>query len=428
MDFKKVRARQIALLGITKKGAVWLVPSQTRPGVKYKVTTDNKPTCTCADFRNNGGRCKHIEAVRIFRTEYPRIELIDTPSEPVAKQKKTYGQDWANYNRAQTQEKQLFMRLLAGFCRSVDNEETTKVGRPRIPLSDLGYLACYKVYEGVSTRRFMSDVQTAYRSGFVSCEPHFNSIINAFRDEDITQVMLDLIDQTSRPLREFERVFAADSSGFANSRFHKWIDIKSSKERQMHTWTKVHLMCGVNTHIVTAVVIKDKDASDTKQLPALVRMTAKNFDMLEVCADKAYGAISNYDVIAEHGATPFIAFKSIHTGRGKNTDKQITPGGELWQRMFHMFHFHADEFYQHYHERSNVETVFSMIKAKFRDEVRSKSEVAMLNEALCKIVCHNICVLIQASFEMGLDLDDLLSPKAKPRLQVIDGGLSQMPV
>ena len=36
-----------------------------------------------------------------------------------------------------------------------------------------------------------------------------------------------------------------------------------------------------------------------------------------------------------------------------------------------------------------------MIKAKFRDHVRSKTPVAMVNEVLCKIICHNICVLIQ---------------------------------
>jgi hypothetical protein len=38
-----------------------------------------------------------------------------------------------------------------------------------------------------------------------------------------------------------------------------------------------------------------------------------------------------------------------------------------------------------------------MIKAKFRDSVRSKMPVAMVNEVLCKIICHNICVLIRGA-------------------------------
>src|SRR4051794_33227632 len=63
---------------------------------------------------------------------------------------------------------------------------------------------------------------------------------------------------------------------------------------------------------------------------------------------------------------------------------------------------HRDEFARHYHKRSNVESTFSMIKAKFRDHVRSKTDVAMVNEVLCKIICHNICCLIQESHELGI--------------------------
>ena len=136
-------------------------------------------------------------------------------------------------------------------------------------------------------------------------------------------------------------------------------------------------MCGVSTHIVTAVEIRDKDASDTKLLPALVDATAANFRVREVSADKGYGSLSNYGAIARHGAVPYIAFKSIHTGAG----------GGSWAKMFQYFQFRRDEFLRHYHKRSNVESVFSMIKAKFRDHVRSKTDVTMVNEVLCARSC-----------------------------------------
>jgi hypothetical protein len=32
----------------------------------------------------------------------------------------------------------------------------------------------------------------------------------------------------------------------------------------------------------------------------------------------------------------------------------------------------------------------------------SKTDVAMINEVLCKIVCHNICCLIQEAHELGI--------------------------
>lgn len=60
-------------------------------------------------------------------------------------------------------------------------------------------------------------------------------------------------------------------------------------------------------------------------------------------------------------------------------------------------------FLEHYHKRSNVETVFHMIKAKFRDNLRSKDKTAQINELLLKILCHNICVVIQEMFELGIN-------------------------
>jgi len=43
-----------------------------------------------------------------------------------------------------------------------------------------------------------------------------------------------------------------------------------------------------------------------------------------------------------------------------------------------------------------------MIKGKFGASVRAKMPVAQVNEVLCKVLCHNICVLIQSIYELGL--------------------------
>jgi len=44
-----------------------------------------------------------------------------------------------------------------------------------------------------------------------------------------------------------------------------------------------------------------------------------------------------------------------------------------------------------------------MIKIKFGDSVRSKTEVAQVNEVLLTVLCHNICVAIQEMFELGIE-------------------------
>ena len=76
--------------------------------------------------------------------------------------------------------------------------------------------------------------------------------------------------------------------------------------------------------------------------------------------------------------------------------------GGLWAKLFHYFNLNRDEFLSRYHQRSNVESTFSMAKAKFGDSVRSKTDIAMTNEVLAKFVCHNICCLISAMYELGI--------------------------
>ena len=70
--------------------------------------------------------------------------------------------------------------------------------------------------------------------------------------------------------------------------------------------------------------------------------------------------------------------------------------------MFHYYSFQARRFLTHYHKRSNVETVFSMIKARFGERLRSKSETAQINEALTEVLCHNIRVVIQSMYELDV--------------------------
>jgi transposase len=77
----------------------------------------------------------------------------------------------------------------------------------------------------------------------------------------------------------------------------------------------------------------------------------------------------------------------------------------LWRVLFRFFKENKEEFYKHYHLRSNVESVFSMIKRKFGGFVRARSDLGRENEILCKALCHNICVLIQEIFELGITVD-----------------------
>jgi transposase len=256
------------------------------------------------------------------------------------------------------------------------------------------FASAYKVYTGFSSRRFTSDLRDANTDGLVASTPHFNSVTNYLAASNMTPILKHLVMASSLPMKAVETEFAVDSSGFTTSRFIRWFNKKYGREIDNREWVKVHLMCGVNTHIVTSVDISGWEANDTTYFVPLLEQTAQNFQIDKVSADKAYLAHKNLTAVEAVNALPFIPFKSNTLPTTENS---------AWGRMYHYFMLKRDEFMTHYHRRSNVESVFSMVKGKFGDSVRSKSTTGMVNEVLCKVLCHNICVLIQAIHELGID-------------------------
>jgi transposase len=284
--------------------------------------------------------------------------------------------------------------LLYELCAGVEPPVQT-FGRPRIPLADMLFSATFKTYTTLSGRRFATDLREAHARGFMSELPHYNSISRYLESEALTPYLQHLITESSLPLKGVETDFAVDSSGFATAHFLRWFDAKYGKEMKEHQWVKVHLMCGVKTHIVTSVEISKPHANDYTYFKPLVDKTAQSgFAMKEVSADKAYLGNSNFKAALRHGAIPYIPFK---------VNSQPDGNGALWARIYHFYQFNREEFLAHYHKRSNSETVFSMVKQKFGERLRSKTETAQINEALCKVLAHNICVVNQSIYELGIE-------------------------
>ncbi|MFH1224284.1 MAG: hypothetical protein V1676_00590 [Candidatus Diapherotrites archaeon] len=65
-------------------------------------------------------------------------------------------------------------------------------------------------------------------------------------------------------------------------------------------------------------------------------------------------------------------------------------------------HYNQEEFLQHYRSRSNAESTVNMVKAKFGDLIRSRKPAARENEALLKVLCHNIVVNVHEMHELGV--------------------------
>ncbi len=161
-------------------------------------------------------------------------------------------------------------------------------------------------------------------------------------------------------------------------------------------WVKLHIMCGVQSNIITAADATASMSADAPYLPGFVAATAENFRIRDISADMAYSS-RNLHAVDDVGGIPYIPFKTGAVAKPKRAKAD-----PLWAQMYHHFTLRQADFNRHYHLRSNVETCFHMIKAKFGDKVRAKSDTAMVNETLMKVLCHNICVLVRTMYALGI--------------------------
>jgi transposase len=305
--------------------------------------------------------------------------------------------DWSLYNKSQTREKIIFMKLLTELCNTIP-EKHRVAQRNYMQLRRIILCLCMKSYCLKSGRRIIGELEMCKRMGLINKVPHFNSLFNYLKNPNLTPVLQKLIQLTSLPLQAVEKKFCGDSTGFGMSILDdKWSQIRSKYSRH-HKYMKAHISFGVLSNIVTHCVITEGTQNDSPILKELVDETAKGFEMKEFSFDKAYLSRKNMQEIFKHGCLPFIPFKSNVSG------KRAT-GSMIWTEMYKFFKNNQEEYMRRYHLRSNAESGMRMIKARFGDLTNIKDEVGAKNDILVKVLCHNLCVLCQEIIFLGIPCD-----------------------
>lgn len=160
MEEREIKGLQIAAKSkLTRKGAMWLVPSQTTKQQRYEVALNGeKPECNCRDHEFTNDKCKHIFAVEYTIEREQTSDGATVVTETVKVTRKTYPQNWPAYNAAQTTEKSHLQALLYELCRTIA-EPVQQKGRPRLSLADIIFASTFKIYSTVSGRRFATDLR-----------------------------------------------------------------------------------------------------------------------------------------------------------------------------------------------------------------------------------------------------------------------------
>jgi hypothetical protein len=397
-DAREERGRQIASsMQIRKERGRWVVPSQSCASERYLVNLE-AASCTCPDFKEHGGTCKHQHAVLFWiawgRDVGAAKDVAEAATKPPPMKRKAYPpKSWSAYNASQVHERTYFERLLGALCEGIP-QPTRKSGpgRPRLPIGSVVFSAIMKVYSTMSARRVQSDLFECARRGNLGHLAHYNSISNFFMNPETTPLLELLVEESSTPLRLIENGrFSQDSSGFSTCTYERWFDQKHGKLFSKHEWLKLHVMVGTVTNAIVSARVTPQ--ADVTQLPELLERGMRRFDVRELSADAAYSSVRNYDVLERCGVEAFIPFK---------VNAVMNPKAPEWSNDLALFVFYPDRFNAHYAFRNNVEATFASMKQKFGGAVASRDPIARINELLGKAVAHNLCCVVKAIFMSGL--------------------------
>lgn len=336
-----------------------------------------------------------IERQTRFNSEGQAI----TPTEPPKEPKPSYPQDWAAYDKAKTNEDGLFKELLIELSLIAQEERLPKPGRTGHLTWEKILSMCLKEYYKSDLRKTQSILKSLQQAQKIPRVPGYRSIDRFYNDKDLTPLLEKLILISALPLANVEITGAVDSTGFSVRKYKSWNEAKwhvknGTKER---VWVKLHAWCGTKTNIFVSAKITPSDVGDAPMLKEVIGNNTLYFQMKQFVADKAYSSREILSFIEDMNMNPYIPFKKNANGKAK--------GFFIWKKMYNLFKTKNDEYMTIYHQRSNVETCFHMLKTRFGDRLLTKNLTANQNEILARILCHNLCVLIQETFERDLQTD-----------------------
>ena len=386
-----------------KNPGEFVIPSRSGHGlhcVSGIGIEEAQETCDCEDFLARQAPCAHIYFARHWITNPPEPESrVQEPSERQIRSPRS-----PTYGLARRREGEHFPILLKELCKGVSEpaRDSSLAGRKPIPLRDQVFCAIQKTYECLSAERTSYVRAQAARAGFIERDYYFDVVSKFLCRPESTDILMDVLARSAFPLRAFENRCVADSTGFRTTRFHQYREEKYNPGRR-NTWLKAHALVGVRTHAVVSVDISEGSAGDAPRFPLLLqRAKDAGFEFKEVLADKAYNSRKNFDVAESMGMTAIIPFKSSQTGQAR--------GSSAYHKMFLFFSYHREKFDEHYRDRGQVEVTFGAIKQKIGETIMSRNFHAQVNELMCKLIVHNITMLIQSMYSLGV-LPDFLEPR-----------------
>ncbi len=323
----------------------------------------------------------------------------------------TTKRDWFEYNEAKTRRVQTFISLLLLILDTVPLPSLYKgKGRKPIPLRDAIICLSLKIYYKTSYRDIIGELKQHKKELGLEKVPHFNTLRRYMVDPRVTVILGILLVFILQPIAILETVFASDATGFGTSRKSEYFtivvnsqakkDVKNKKllqKKKKKDFVKLHITIGTFSQMVVCAVSTIGKRREPTQFETMVKMVSSVFKIKEWLGDAGYLSRKACNLVSKQHGIPFFWPKSNSTAKSR--------GSYAWSDMINMFKNSIEVFKKHYHQRSKVESVFSVIKNYFGSTVFSRCIEGQLNELLFKVLAYNLCRLGEVAFYMRININ-----------------------
>jgi hypothetical protein len=257
-----------------------------------------------------------------------------------------------------------------------------------------------KDYRGI--RQWLLDCPDLAQVIGLASVPHYTTLQKAIRrllEQSRVRVLLD--DTVRRIRRRKKRIkhAAADSSGFDAhhaSRYFIWRRDNQKKRGKRpkkrvsyRRYGKLMLIVCCATHAILAAVASAGPTPDIDQLDGVLDQLPRSQTVLHLVADAGFDSAYNHQLLRDwHGIRSTIPPEHGRPPKDPNT----LPTDKYRRLMKTRFNKKA------HGKRSQVETVFSMIKRNLGSALRARSHWGRCRDLFLRVVTHNIALALRVLF------------------------------
>lgn len=220
--------------------------------------------------------------------------------------------------------------------------------------------------------------------------PHYTTLQKAAQRLLACEAVQSLLDETvAMQMGRRKRVpdAAIDSTGLeatcASAYFVRRRKTKDSPWKTVvyQRYPKLSLVSDVRTHFILAYRVGKGPRPDVDEFRGLIDQASKRVRLHRILADAGYDSEPNHQFARDKLRLRTI----IPAKHGRPTDK---PASGRYRRLMQL-RFDANT----YRQRSQVETVMSMIKRRQGNFVRGKTEPSRNKELYLMVLTHNVMIL-----------------------------------